>query len=266
LRAKSFYDKFLEERGRDDSLRYLAGRALSRLADIEDMLGEHVAAEESYARARAFLETSEADSADSRRELGPALNGLGRLYKTLGRLAKAQTALRHALDLRGDLAKNDSRADLQRELADSHYHLATVLARRPNQRAPAKLAYEEALRIQRELTDADPHNAGYQNDRARTLNNLGIFLRNDLKQAESVLQQAVKIHTVLLQEHPGTSGYRRGLARTYNNLATVFAQAGRDKKLAQAGLDKKAEEYFSRALELFRQLAADFPPVPAYRN
>jgi tetratricopeptide (TPR) repeat protein/tRNA A-37 threonylcarbamoyl transferase component Bud32 len=258
LQAQEFYDKFLQNPGSGPQIRYLAGRALGRLGDIHEMLGENAAAGKSYVEARGRLD---GDSAEQRRELARVSNNLGVLFKKLGRYPEAEKVLQEALNLRQQLAKeNPANADASRDLAATFYTRGTVLAKLAQQRSQARQAYLDALKIQQDLAKAHPENAEYQSDRARTLNNLGILLfgvKNLEAETEKAFRGAIAIYKELVNKNQGVSGYRFQLARNYSNLASVYRVSRKT---------EQAEKNYGHALDLLKQLAVDFPKVPLYRQ
>ncbi len=226
LQARSFYEKFLQERGDDPMLRHLAGRGYTRLGEIQEMLDEHAEAEQSYDRAIGLLEHV-GRNPDPRQDRARALANLGGLLKKLDHFSRAETALQQALELRQQVAKEfpDSAEQMQ-QLAATWHDLATVLARIPAKAKAARLTYEQALQKQEELCQAHPKEADYQRDRARTLNNFGIFLGQPEK-AEKAFQQAIQIQGELVKGNPDIVRYRRELAWSLNNLAAWQGKRGR---------------------------------------
>jgi eukaryotic-like serine/threonine-protein kinase len=259
LDAKAFYDAFLQERADDPAFRFFAGRAFSRLGDIQAMLEESTPAERSYQQARELLEGPAAE-AEQRRELGRVLNNLGVLLKGLvGRTSESERALQEALALRLRVAEESSgNAEDRQAVAASYYNLGTVLARLPGQRKRAQEAYAKASTIQEALAAAQPDQLDFQRDRARTLNNLGILLStSDSKAAEQELLRAMAVYETVVAKHPGVPGYQRELAKSCNNLANLLRGRGRV---------QPAEETYERARKLLHRLVLDFQTVPIYRQ
>jgi serine/threonine protein kinase len=258
VKARGFLDTFLEERGQDPAVRYLAAKAYSRLGDIQGLLEEHVAAEQAYHHALLLLGEWQADAVQTRQEQARVYNHLGVLLKTLNRLEAAQEAVEMSLKLRLELASEfPDRADFDRDVAASFYHLATIQARPPQKRVQARTNYDQALARQEKLARDYPQPA-YQRDVAHTLNNLGSFLwTRNVAEAEKLFLKAIELEEKLVTQFPDVPGYRRELARTWNNLAGLQNAAG-DRVTAY--------ETYRRSLELHRELARDFPKVPIYRH
>jgi tetratricopeptide (TPR) repeat protein len=256
--AQTFYLAFLEERANDPRFRFFAGRAFSRLGDIQAMLEENAAAERSYQQARDLL-SGPAARADQRRELGRALNNLGVMLKGLtGRTRDAEKILQDALALRLQVSAEFAGNNEDRQaVAASYYNLGTVLARLPGERKRAQEDYDQASDIQQRLADIKPPQPDFQRDLARTLNQRGILLStSDPKAAEKDFQEAIKKYKSVADDHPDVPGYRRELARTYNNLAGLL----RSRDVAEA------EATYEKARKLLHQMVLDFQKVPIYRQ
>jgi eukaryotic-like serine/threonine-protein kinase len=258
LDAQEFYQKFLAERGDDPTVRHLAARAYGRLGDIQELLGEHAAAEQHYRQAIALEESSAAEPAQ-RQELARTSNNLGLLLKKLGRLPEAAQVLEQALSQRQQLADDyPDRPAYRHDLAASHSDLATVLTRRPGQRAQADQNYRRALTLQEELAKAYRDQPVYQQELARTLNRLAILTcGTDWTEAEQTFRRAIDIQMGLVKQYSDAPAYRRDLAHTWNNLAGAQRMAGHR---------RQAEKTYRVAQPLLAQLTADFPTVLVYRH
>jgi serine/threonine-protein kinase len=259
LKARVFFEDFLQEGNQDSALHHLAGRAYRRLGDIQSMMDEHAAAEQSYSRARALFLEMEPLTVEDRRELGQICNNLGVLLKRLGRYPEAEKFIREALARRKELGDDfQKRPEFQQDLAGSYYELGTVLARMPGQRAQAEKTYQKALDIQEKLSKSDSENVEFIRARARTLNNLGILLKfSRPTEARKAFEDAVALYEDVAGKDPRFPLYQRELARSINNLADFFGKSGQD---------PKAEKNYARALEILKQLSLHFPTVPVYRH
>lgn len=253
LKARTFFETFLAERGDDPTVRQTAGRALLHLGDIQSLLDELERAEKSYRQARELLAGSEVTQRQARAR---ATSSLGVLLKRMDRLPDAEAMLREALQERKELVKEAGagRARLD-ELAQAHYDLATVLARLPKQRKQAESDYRQAKLILENLT---PRTPAHRRDTARALNNLGMLLvATDAQEAEVCFRQALAIQDGLSKELPDVLEYRWLLARTHNNLATALWATDRR---------QLALKSFEEGIDLLRRLTLDFPKVPVYRQ
>ena len=123
--ARQFYLAFLGQRGDDPATRLEAGRAHRRLGDIQEMLGDHVGAEQSYRQAlglhQPLVEESPAEPA-FRQDLASDSSQIGVVLKKANRFQEAERALRAALDLRVQLAvEAPDCLDRRQALADALY-------------------------------------------------------------------------------------------------------------------------------------------------
>jgi Tfp pilus assembly protein PilF len=122
------------------------------------------------------------------------------------------------------------------------------LDRDRNRMDDARQAFEEALKIRREL--ARKSSGAYLADVAATLNNLGILDRdqNRMDDARRAFEEALDIRSELARQNPET--YLPDVAMTLNNLGIL----GRD----QNRMDN-AREAFGEALKTYRELARKNP-------
>jgi len=259
--ARRFYLAFLGQRGDDPATRLEAGRAHRRLGDIQEMLGDHVGAEQSYRQAlglhRPLVEESPAEPA-FRQDLASDHSRIGVVLKKANRFQEAEHALRAALDLRVQLAAEaPDRLDRRQALADALYQWGALMARLPGKRREDEQAYREALALQQQLVEDSRARPEFLREKARYLNNLGMLLAGDgrLDQAEDAFREALEIQEVLLEREPAVPGHRWHLARTSNNLGVLLLTEGRL---------PDAEAAARKALKLQEALAAEFPDVPAY--
>jgi tetratricopeptide (TPR) repeat protein len=114
--------------------------------------------------------------------------------------------------------------------------------------AGARKAYEEALKLYRELAAANPE--AFRPEVAMTLNNLGVLLRDqqDAAGARRAYEEALKLYRELAAANP--EAFRPHVATTLNNLGNLL-RAQQDAVRA-----RKAHE---EALTIRRELAAANP-------
>ncbi len=258
-KALHFQERFLKEKSADPEIRDEAGRAYTRVGDIQEMLGEHEAAEQSYDASRKLLsELSEEFPSNARygQDLATCMNNLGQLLKNAGRTPEAEQAFREALDKRQKLATDqDGMAD-KRELANIDNNLGSLLLVE-GRFAEAEALLRQSLGLLEDIakTSTEPV---YQQNLARGHNNLGSLFaaigRPD--EAETAFREALGILQHLAKIYPNAPEYRQELAVSYNHLGNLW----RDTKPA------KAEEFYRQSLDLRNRLVADFPTAPTYRQ
>ena len=248
------------QRGDDPSLRLELGRALTRLARVQELLGDSLAAEASYRRAIAMLGDLAAASAAARADLARGRDGLGMLLKKANRFREAEAELRAALRLREGLARESPAiADARQAVAESRYHLGALLARLRDRGPEDERSYRAALDIQRSTVGARGARPELRGNLARYLNNFGLLLADDGRdaEAEAAFREAAAIAEELSRADPGVAGHRWQWARALNNLGV---------RLPAAERADEAEAALTPARGLLEALRADFPAVPDYRR
>ena len=258
-KALHFQQGFLQEKSDDPEIRDETGRAYARAGDIQEMLGDHEAAEKAYDDGQAILsELSTQFPANDQyqRDLATCLNNMGQLLKNAGRTPEAEQAFRQVLDLRRKLADEKGDAQDRLELANVSDNLGGLLLGQ-GRYAEAETLLRQSLGILEALANGstDPM---YQENLARGRNNLGLLLsatgRPD--EAEKSFRQALDVLQALAKQHPSAPDYRQELAVSYNHLGNLW----RDTNPA------KSEAFYRQSLALRDRLVADFPTTPVYRQ
>jgi serine/threonine-protein kinase len=258
--ALAFYTDFLNQKGNDPRLRRELARAGIRLAQVQDLLGAGLDAEQSYRRAIALLETG---VTEPRADLACAWDGLGMVLKKVNQFREAEDALRQGLRRRGELAaERPQDPGTRAALAESGYHLATLLARVSGRGPEDERAYRDAVALQQRLvadSRGDLESPELRARLGRYLNNLGlmVLVSGRLGEAETFLNEAKSIQEKLSAVHPSNPGYRWHQARALGNLGVLCQTQG------QAG---KAETSLEAARTLLARLADEFPSIPDYRR
>lgn len=262
-KALDFYQTFLAQHGGDRSIRRETGRANLRLGDIEEMLGDYLAAEAAYNRAITLLDTLAAQqpaAAGNRRDLASAHHQLGVLLKKSNRFTEAERSLSAAQRLRQELlAADPDNPDDQHDATATVYQRGTVLARLGRVKE-VEAAYAAAVDSERKLAAAHPDQPSYPRALGRYLNNRGILeraTRPDPKAAEASFRAALGLQKPLAEKSPTVAGLQWESARTTSNLAATLEQT---QGVAQA------IPVYREALARVKRLADDFPSVPDYQN
>ncbi len=151
-------------------------------------------------------------------------------------------------------------AEYRQALAYAHHWLGETLRlwseethNMPDHQSDAEREYNGALRLQQDLHDEMPQNAGYQQELARTYNNRGIlrFDKGDVKTAESDFTESIRLLEPLAkkelesQTKEGENPPSHDLARGYNNLGNLLRIEG---QLA------KAEDLSESAIRIQKEL------------
>ena len=153
---------------------------------------------------------------------------------------KAMTAYERCLEL---ARRNQDNA----KIATTLNNLA-ILDQRQGRMDAARIGYEEALKIRRELTQKDSDT--YLPDVAKTLNNLANLDRAQSRPeaARKGYEEALKIYRQLAQAISDT--YLRCVAATVNNLANLDGDQNRP---------EAARKGYQEALKMYRRLAQTNP-------
>ena len=262
-KALGFYEAFVAERPTDPGVQLEYGRGQARLAAIQDLLGDSRQAEAAYRQAIDLFERmsrTTTGKVPTTADLARAFAGLGIVLKKANRFQEAEAALRAALRLRErqEVGQTDLRA-YQQDLAESQYHLATMLARLPHREPEDEQVYRQAVETQQSLAIAAAASPESRRKLVRYLNNLGLLLTDAgrLAEAESYYRQAIKALEEELASEPLAPGSRWHMARSEANLGVLL------QKTERVG---EAEGYLLRARDRQKQLASDFPRIPDYRH
>jgi eukaryotic-like serine/threonine-protein kinase len=261
VKALAFYERFLKEKSSNPAIRFQTGRAQQRVAEIQDMLGQHEPAEKAYRGALTLLidlNTQFPDNPDYRRELAASYNNLGNLLKETGRVALAERAYRDALTGRQQLAKAFPESAVYRlDLAGSYNNLGWVLKSLGQPRA-AEEQIREGENLLAALHQQFPTRPAYAQELASHHNNHGTVLALLGKNADAAAHFAAadKLYQDLVNRFPAVPDYRQGLAVTHKRVADFLRDTD----------PRKAEKEYRLALKLRQSLVADFPTVPTYRQ
>jgi energy-coupling factor transporter ATP-binding protein EcfA2 len=201
-KAESFYARIAEQNSSNEGLRFNSAEAHSRLGDINRLLGKPEKAIQEY---------------------NDAILGFEALVRDY-----------------------PSRTEYRQALGNSHNWLGETMrigleAGRPTSfsRVDAEKQYDDALHLQQQIHDANPGNATYQQELARTYYNRGIlhFDNRDLSNSESDFRRAIQLLRPLAERNAevpaGSTNPQpsQDLARAYNNLAYLL---GRERRLPEA--------------------------------
>jgi tetratricopeptide (TPR) repeat protein len=179
-------------------------------------------------------------------EVAATLNRWGNLDTDQKRMDEARRQYEEALEIRGELAKQNPAAYLP-DMATTLNNLGNM-DRLQNRTEAARQHYEEALKIHRQL--AQQNIEPYPPDLAMALNNLGFLERVEKRTDEAYphFEEALKIYRQLVQENP--DAYLQDMAMTLNNLAISEKDQNR--------LDQARQDY-EETLKIRRQLAQQSP-------
>jgi len=195
-----------------------------------------------------------------RKEAALAHLRLGHVSRMLENAADAEREYRKATTDLEAVARRDSSPENREALADAWNWLGETLRPVSGRYGDAAAAYDRAITLQPALADADPGNARYRQELARTYGNRGILRASDPATpehagAEGDIRRAMALLEPLAQSGPASAAQE--LSRTANNLAALLAD---DPKRAA-----EAEPLYDRAIETHRALVAREPGNRVYR-
>src|SRR5262249_1947391 len=131
LKALAHYRRFARTNDTDPKIRRETARALLRVGDIQQRLGEYAQARQAYAEAGRLFERLATDSPDVpeyRADLATCANSRGILQARAGRARAAGEAFRQAVAIQEKLAGDfPAVPGYRRGLAASHLNLAVLL-------------------------------------------------------------------------------------------------------------------------------------------
>jgi tetratricopeptide (TPR) repeat protein len=116
----------------------------------------------------------------------------------------------------------------------------------------AKVAFDETLRISRQLAEQDPSNVVWQRSLAVAYSRTGDVLQaqGQLVEAKEAFDEYLRISRQLAEQDPSNAVWQRGLAVAYSKTGDV---------LQAQGLFVEARAVYDECLRIFRQLAEQDP-------
>ena len=134
-------------------------------------------------------------------------HNLGWVLYATSRFQEAEQAVREAVRIHKQLAReHPEKPGYGRDLA-THYILLGVLLQRPMRLDEAKQACEQAVLLQKQLAESFPQVPGYQHDLAGGYINLAYLQQPP--EAIRNLRSALRILEPLVLDFPGSSAYKK---------------------------------------------------------
>ncbi len=260
--ALPFYEKFIQQRSDEPSLRREQAIVMCKLGDIYVSLGKPGEAESIYKRALAFQKEIPAElqtDPEYLRVISSIGSNAGNAMAAQGKRDEAEPALRQAIAGQERLV-----ADHPAELIN-HLNLAKSLAklgivwREQGRVAEAESLHRRAIEILQRLVQATPGNVEHSSYLAGLLMDLGVVLRDQSREddAMQVFQEARGIMERLAGGNPPGVEEKKRFAALHRSMGVQFRELGRVQESVQALQQGKA---------ILEQLVADFPSIPQYRQ
>jgi eukaryotic-like serine/threonine-protein kinase len=260
--ALRFHRGFLQAKSENVEVRWEAGQAYVRVADIQEQLGRPDAAEQAYDRAVAILAKlaeERPDRPEFRRDLAAAHANRGLALQTAGRAPEAERTFREADEiLRALIAEHPKERRYRWDLAEGRSRRG-IQAKDSGRMTEARAYFSSAVILFAELLQDFAGVPEYQMDLARSRVNLAAVLQalGQTREAEAEYDRALPPLRQLVNEHGDFREYRQELARALFNLATLLH------------LDHRfdvADDTYREAIDRFSVLAEEFPTIPDYRH
>jgi serine/threonine protein kinase/tetratricopeptide (TPR) repeat protein len=255
-----FYNRFVEDRSEDPSVRAERGRALGRLALITAEIASHPQAIKLAEQALAVFEQLAQEHPDDWRfqhEAAIVHQHLGIWYAATGQTSQAEHACQQALRICSRLAAGDpNNRQYQHDVAHSNNCLGYLYAG-INQNSFAEAAFHKALEMWEHLASTHADVAEYQRGQATVHTNLsGLYGKTGRtgKAVESS-RTAVTLWRQLTAAHPDAREYQYVLAKALGNLANLL----------KSRQPHEAEAAYQEALSLQIALSRAHPTVLKYQ-
>lgn len=253
-KARSFYDDFLTQRPKDDTLRFERAVALRNLAEVDRLADNFHDAETRYRQSIDELQSlkqAQPSNIGYRRQLATVLNDLGILLKTR-KSSDAIVVFDQAIAVQKELRKEDPSPTTDQETARSFYNRGMVYAEQSD-RKRGESDDLAAIEILERLQAAAP-NDSIAHELSRCYNNYANLLQasGDQDAARMQFSKAIRILEGQTKKHSEDRDLLKELAIYQNNYANL---------LSAAGDYVNADEASSLAIEKLAALAEPLPLI-----
>jgi tetratricopeptide (TPR) repeat protein len=273
------YAELKLESSTDPALQHEIAVTYRRRGSIQAKLGKVDLAKKDYLKAiDLFRQLRERSPNEPNYQHGLAAghNDLAELLREhAGQCPKEKTEghYRQAIELEGELVgKFPEKADCRRELARAHDGLGLLLQGPFNKRECAKENYDRAIAVLSEMSSPEP---SYRFELSCVYLNRALLLMKDkqYKLAQDDDYAAIHILEKLRKESNTAHDYRQYKIRTYrhylgklhHNLGFLFEEWAREDNKEKARYHDAVRE-LEKVVEVFEELAHDFPKTPIYRE
>jgi tetratricopeptide (TPR) repeat protein len=234
----------------------------NNLGLLRELQHNYAEAEENYLRSLELEEKLVSQAGDQPRyrlEWSRSLSTLAQLLRKQEKYAESEKIYRQALRAQVEqLSKGSATAKDRQGLANSYSGLGIALAELKRTKE-AETALRQALEVRRKLADDFPSVLVYCQELADATGNLGYFLTRQGKEAAVLepYQQVLELRKAIVKQAGPVPQYRRQLASSYHDVAWALNVSHRP---------KEAESAWGAALEIWQQLADEFPQDPDYQE
>lgn len=192
------------------------------------------------------------DRAKAYRQLASISDDVGDKQRALDLLSKSREILQEASSQ--DVDPIECRFE-----AAANYRVAGKIHFKLGQFPDAQAAYEQSLKLLRELTRDRPQDQIQRRLLADVLGKLGVtYLKaGRVSEAESLLDEAVTTLQLLVAENPHDAENQEELASTHSKLSILYALTKRP---------EPSDAQQRRAIEIRRRLVKQYPHDPRFRE
>jgi tetratricopeptide (TPR) repeat protein len=259
-KALAFYQKFLDERGDDVTVRQETARAYRRVGDIQDLLGHSREAEDAYRQAldlQGRMVGEARGDPERRHELARTHYQLGALYRGLGRTDAAEAEWQAALTLAQELAAEPSARPAYREMLAETRNGLGIVYKDTNRKDLAETTLIQARDLWAGLAQEGGAPPDYQRQLAVSYNSLSVLYaelgRED--DADAAIGQAIDARRKLVERDRPDTEDQHVLGGLYHTRGWVNYTRHR------AG---PSEEDYKEARRIREALLRRLPGVPRY--
>jgi serine/threonine protein kinase len=258
--ALTILQQLLTESPDSELLQFETAKAYSRVADIYQLLGSYLEAEQSFERALTLLEqlAATSDAPQYRYQLATTLNHRAQLANLVGD-GSAEDWLKQALAIRTEVVSQEPRnLQWRLALAGDKTDLATELSRKRRYQ-DADPIFRDAIGLCESLLQQDAQSIETLIQLATSYTNHGNLMRRVSRHsaAHELYAQGLDIRRALVAAHPDRPDLLEDLAISYNNLG--FLERLRRRR-------PQAIALYQKSLQLREQLTSNHPDVPSYRK
>jgi tetratricopeptide (TPR) repeat protein len=259
-KALDFYQQFAQQNVAEPSVRSDLIRAFRRVGDIQRLVGENAAADESYRSAINHAEelVGKSQANDDIGELAAAHVARGEHLLDTGQAASAKDEFKQAIERLSPLVAHFLEGQpYTASLARAEHGLGNVL-KQMGDRANGEPHYARALETQQKLVSAYPAEAKYRAALAEMHWSAGTWhYQGPVDNSADIdhLRTACDLMRSLARDFPAEPRFRHRLAVGLWKLSDVDLESGYESR-------KQQEQ---EAIRVLTRLVADFPSVPVYR-
>ncbi|QEL13675.1 serine/threonine-protein kinase [Limnoglobus roseus] len=258
VKARDQYTRLAALEGANPGDQLAAARSWRRVGDIDQLLGDPVAAEKSYRESQAILTAFTSASTEVLREVAATANNLGNLYRVTGRTEAADESYATAAATLRTLSEAQPATAEDRFEAAGVEHNRGLICQLQDRHRDAVERFRAAQTRFAQLATEFPNRAELVEHTAFVGHNLGVSLhcQNQDAPAADALRESLLLWEKAQKFPQRPPETRRRAARTRLELARV--------RIAQKRPDE-AQALAEQGVTAFAALASASPRVPRYR-